>query len=428
MDISEILSKAPIVLSHPIGADAISLAKTIVKIILPQLNITSSLIINSSEEKYQDTIKIYDIPEIKEIKNKLIIFDSLPRLIYLSNLIFPQGLDNLNQYLKDGCYIIILNTYGVSEKDIKILSETLPDTILAFSDFAYMGTFPNNLSLDDIYYSAHQCLMTNKQNEVYTYEVLKELKELPKNLAHEKCRSYCNIVLPKSVLKMYQEGVTIHDIVDKFFTRSSTSELISDSEDNLQRPGRTEYSDFGSRLYANGTKVIDLLTTISLNSKDRHIIAVDLEDIYGGELLKEILLIKGYNVISNLSADDENKSLDDFIKNPTTPGIVITKSPFNENLPTNIQHLHFFDVYDMDTINEMILSIFAYTLGTKKLQVHNYIAVSKSPQLGKPDDNSYDTIQYTKLIKNMNPYMDSWEKLISKSKHMRLRSNKLILN
>lgn len=429
MDISQVLPKTPIVLSHSIGVEPISLAKTIVKIIIPQFNNLSSLsvtpqinnllslIVNSSEEKHSDTIRIYDIPDIKEIKNTLIIFDSLPRLIRLSNLIFPQGIQDLNQFIKDGCYIIILNTYGVSDNDIKKLSEAVPNSVLAYSDFAYMGNFPGNLPIDDIYYSLHECLMTDKQNEVYTHEVLNEMKTSSKELAHEKCKPYCNIVLPKSVLKMYQEGVSIHDIVNSFFIKSS------EAKDSIIPP-RSEYNDFGNRLYANGTKVIDLLTTISLNSTDRHIIVVDLEDIYGGELLKEILLIKGYNVISNFSSDSD---MDNFIKDPSIPGIIITKFPLDKNPPTNIKHLHFFDVYDMNIINEMISSTFSYALGTKNLQVHNYVAVSKSPQLGESNNNSYDTIQYTKMIKDMNPYVDSWGKIISKSKHLRLNNGKLIL-
>jgi hypothetical protein len=446
MEVGAELKKSSILLSHPIGVNPISLGEAIVKILLPQLNDKNksaqlnieSKIINCSDEIYDDTTIIYDLSDIKELKNTLLIFSSLSKLIYLSNLIFPEGLGRLRKYIRDGCYIIILTTYGVSNNDIKLLSKILPNTLLVYSDFAYMGTLPNNLYLDDIYYSVHECLMTKKQNEIYTFETLKEIASVPigtAEVAHKKCSTYCNIILPNQALEMYREGISVHDIIKKYFVRTL---------------GRTEYDEFGNQIYANATKIIDLLTTISLNSKERHVIMVDQEDIYGGEILSEILQIKGYRVISlldmTLSISKQNHSDEMKFRSPNTdrsicehksddmitsfnkssmePGIIITSTYFNKISPVNIQHLHLFDIYDYETIQDMIFSIFSYSAGTKILHVHNYVAMSNSETIG---NNTYDTLSYTKMNKVMNPYMDEWEKLISKSKHMRFHDNSFLI-
>jgi len=433
-DLISLIKSAALVLS-PIGVDSGKLSLVLAETI--KNNYKSYIIAWEPLETKDSNIIILNYRNTKpldEVKNSLIIFDSLSYLSSLVAIGSNEGISSLSNLLKFNNRIIIIANYGVKESDLKSFSQLDPTACLWKASFADRG--------QNIQFHTESSSMTSSQDLSYWGE-----QNLPDCRSSSSGSSYMNC-LP--VLDNKEKQLKLCNIA--YTPELETKIDLLTNPVNMMNDPNTYLSPYRKEILKNGPKIQDLVTNIILNRDKRHIIYTSFDDYYGLMLIQFVLSVspltnclksvkKGFSneygtfgndyglrvisIKSSVTIEEQINLIKNFNDIVESPCVLITTTNFlTTHVPMMVDHLHIIDNHQME--GRLVSQLYKYRnypsgISPPPLHVHHYVTTKSS------GDKSVDTEKYLENHEQSEIKLAYWNDLMASASDIILKENKLVL-
>jgi hypothetical protein len=328
------------------------------------------------------------------LKNDLIIIDNLEDAKTLQD---NNKFDFITQLLKNNNNVIILTTFGLTQKDLNNFTNIFTSTTVFWASFVDKPFILKRI--------VHKTKMTSRQENLYDIIRDEEIKDNSNDTNFKYSQRICNIDLPDTISHLIDtdDEPSVNEMMNQFINSSNNNSF-----------------DFKTFLQ-DAPKIKDLIEKIKQFSNEKQVIYTRYNKHYGVQMLKILFEYLEYKVFSSISTMTKQQHLQEIenFNNEENPCIYITSFTFTHNYNLyNITQLHLLNS-DSHVLHSLLDIMFKYRLYVDKkykLTVHSYICENNNNNLNA------DSITFKNFVESQKTLITLWETVSQKATSLFINS------